>query len=370
MATDEKESTKSFEDLIVEVHNAGICGQCGGCVSFCSADQIGAIQMQDDAPPTYSNKDNCLKCGICYLICPQIKALDSDLRKKFDYKAPIGSWRFISSAQAADASIRKAATDGGVVTALLLYLLENHLIDGALVTKRADPFTREAFLARTKEELIAAAGSKFDTQAMTEHLGKYTTFTPVVSGLKELVDSDRMKIAVVGVPCQIHSIRKMQQLEVLPSHVIKYVFGLFCYENFSFNEETRRKMEEKFNFSFNDIIKMNIKEDVIFHLRNAEPLHLSFEEINEFMRPACTACDDFANVYSDLSFGGLGSKERFTTCIARTATGSSVYNGGLAKGFIVEFEEDNTPVIKSKMVAKIINYAKWKIKRAEKREQS
>jgi coenzyme F420 hydrogenase subunit beta len=168
------------------------------------------------------------------------------------------------------------------------------------------------------------------------------------------------------VPCQIHSIRKMQELEILPSHVIKYTLGLFCYENFTFKEDTRQKMEQKFQFSFDNILKMNIKEDVIFYLRNAEPVHLSFEEMDEFMRPSCRACDDFSNIYADISFGGLGSKERFTTCIVRTTLGSSVYNGALAKGYIVEFEEENTPLMKSKMTAKVINYAKMKTARAEK----
>ena len=35
-----EEKPKSFEDLIKEVHEKGICGECGGCVSFCSAAEI------------------------------------------------------------------------------------------------------------------------------------------------------------------------------------------------------------------------------------------------------------------------------------------------------------------------------------------
>jgi len=356
---------KSFEDLILEVHNLNICGQCGGCVSFCSADQIGAIQMNEDSPPSYINEEHCLKCGICYLICPQIKVLNDDLFKKFDYKPPIGNWRNITSAQATNHQIRTVATDGGVVTAILLYLLDNKMIDGAIVAKRTDPFMRQVFLATSRDELIAAAGSKFDAQAITEHLGKYTTFTPVITNLKRFMESDRMNLAVVGVPCQIHSIRKMQELKIVPSHIIKYAFGLFCNENFTFTEQTRKKMEEKFNFSFNDIIKMNIKEDVIFTLRNADPLRVSFDLIDEFMRPACRACDDFSNIYADISFGGLGSKDRFTTSLIRTPRGTKIYNEAIAKGYIVEFEEDNSPVMKSKMIAKIIGYGKEKLKRCE-----
>jgi coenzyme F420 hydrogenase subunit beta len=68
---------KSFEDLIKDVHEQGICGECGGCVSFCSAGDIKAIEMSVSGPPKYYNKDNCLKCGICYLVCPQTHVLDN-----------------------------------------------------------------------------------------------------------------------------------------------------------------------------------------------------------------------------------------------------------------------------------------------------
>ncbi len=360
----EKELTKTFEDLITEVHDAGLCGLCGGCVSFCTAAKIGAIKLQENAPPVFANKDKCLKCGICYLICPQTRILNSELHKKYDYKPPIGNWRAFTSAQANDPEIRAVATDGGVVTALLVYLLDNHLIDGALVIKTTDLLIPEAFLARNRDELLAAAGSRFDIQAMTAHLGKYTTFRPVISGFKQLVTSDRMNIAIVGVPCQIHSIRKMQDLKILPSHVIKYVFGLFCNKNFTFTEENQRKIEEKYKFSFNDILKIYIKEDVIFYLRDKRNIHFSMDDIDEFVRPACIACDDFSNVYADISFGGLGSKENFTTSVIRTSVGSEIYNDALVKGYIKEFEVDNTPLLKSKMISKVRNYAEWKMKRA------
>ncbi|MHA1510007.1 MAG: hypothetical protein ACTSO6_15045 [Promethearchaeota archaeon] len=103
---------KSFEDLIKEVHEKGICGECGGCVSFCSAAEIGAIDISPSGLPYYSNEDNCLHCGICYLICPEIHELDKELNEKFNFKLPIGNWTKIATAQASDPQIQKFATDG------------------------------------------------------------------------------------------------------------------------------------------------------------------------------------------------------------------------------------------------------------------
>jgi len=357
---------KSFENLIEEVHVKGICGQCGGCVNFCSANEIVAIKMTEDGPPTYVNKDNCLHCGICYLICPQVHVLDEELNKKFDWKPPIGSWSKVASVQSTSQEILNNATDGGAVTAILNYLLESNLIDGALVCSKEGPFHRASFLATSKPELIKAAGSKFDFSSGTDKLSNYSTFSPTITGLKKVLELDRTKIAVVGVPCQIHSIRKMQELKILPAHVIKYTMGLFCYENFTFDEVARKKIEEKFNFSFDDIVKMNIKDKIMFFLKDGTEIDATFEQMEEYMRPACGACNDFANVYSDISFGGLGSKDGHTTVLTRTKVGQNVYEEALKKDFIKEVEELNTSVKKSELLANVISFAKMKNKRCNK----
>jgi len=80
---------KSFDDLKKEIHDNGLCGECGGCVSFCSASEIKAIKMANNGPPVYENEDNCLKCGICYLVCPQTWVLNEELNEKFNYKVSI-----------------------------------------------------------------------------------------------------------------------------------------------------------------------------------------------------------------------------------------------------------------------------------------
>ncbi len=357
---------KSFDDLVLEIHELGICGECGGCVSFCSAADLGAIKMSEDGPPQYIDKDNCLHCGICYLICPEIHELNKELNERYKFKLPIGNWLKIVTGKATNLEIQKAGTDGGVVTSILIAMLENNLIDGALVSKRINPFQREPFLATTKEELIEAAGTKFDLKGHISGLGQYNTFVPTISRLRYVLDRDLMNIAVVGVPCQIHSIRKMQELSILPAHIIKYTLGLFCYENFKFDETARKKMEERFDFFFNDIEKMNIKDYLIIYLKGKDqPLYIELSELHDIMRHACSVCENFSNFYSDISFGGLGSKDGFTTSIIRTDLGEKIYKLAIDKGYIEEPPELNTSVEKSKMLAKIISFSRMKTKRAE-----
>ena len=355
---------KSFEDLQKEIHNKGICGQCGGCVSFCSAADLKAIEMSESGIPEYVNEDNCLHCGICYLVCPQTWVLNEELNNKYNYKTSIGNWKKITSSCSTSEEIKVRGTDGGVVTSILMYLLENNLINGALVCKKEGPFNRVPYFAKTREELMDAAGSHYDVSKQVVGLEHYETFIPVITELKQVVASDMMDIAVVGTPCQIHSIRKMQELSILPAHIVKYALGLFCNLNFSFDDEAREKMEEKFSFSFNNVESMNIKEDLILQLQNnQEKKHIKFQDLYEFARPACLACRDFSNVYADISFGGLGSQHGFTTSIIRTEVGKDIYNEALREGFIVEPSDLNRSVKKSEMLAKVISFGKRKFDR-------
>jgi hypothetical protein len=199
-------------------------------------------------------------------VCPQTYVLNDELNDRFNYKVSIGNWIKVASTQAKSEEILSRATDGGSVTAILNYLLDYNYIDGAIVAKKEGPFNRIPFFAKTKEDLVEAAGSHYDISGHVVKLEHYTTFIPTITELKKLIGSDMMNVAVVGTPCQIHSIRKMQELSIVPAHVIKYALGLFCNLNFSFDETDREKMENKFNFSFENVEKMNIKEDMMLKL--------------------------------------------------------------------------------------------------------
>ena len=111
--------SKTFEDLIKEVHEKGICQECGGCVSFCSSAEYDVIGLKDPyKPPEYINKDKCLECGICYYICPQTHILDEELNKTYKFSnylsMPIGNYDNIYSCQATDKEFLDYGTDGGV----------------------------------------------------------------------------------------------------------------------------------------------------------------------------------------------------------------------------------------------------------------
>jgi coenzyme F420 hydrogenase subunit beta len=343
--------TKTFHDLISEVQKLNFCGKCGGCVAFCSADNLGALEVGPDGMPRFADEEKCLKCGICYMICPNTRDLDDELKKKTNWEPPIGPINDLVSAQTTNPTVGEKCTDGGVVTSLLLYLLDNHMIDAALVSRSDGPFHRGPMLATTGEEIVSASGSHYDESFSIVNLGAhYSTYSPAMQELKSLRRGVIDRVAMVGTPCQIHTVRKMQVLGIIPSEVIKYCFGLFCMENFSFDDVQMKHLEKRYGFDLAHVKKVNVKDDFFIYLEGGRVIHIPFEEIDSIARPACLVCPDFSAEYSDISFGGLGSPEGYTTVLIRSEKGKLVYRGALTAGYIKERKYSSAEKSRSELI--------------------
>jgi coenzyme F420 hydrogenase subunit beta len=190
--------------------------------------------------------------------------------------------------------------------------------------------------------------------------------------LKRLREGFVDRVAMVGTPCQIHTVRKMQVLRVMPSDVIKYFFGLFCMENFFFNDLELENLGERHGFDVNQIAKVNVKEDFFVYLKDGRVIHIPFEEIDSIARPACLVCPDFSAEYSDISFGGLGSPEGYTTVLIRSEKGKWIYREALSAGYIKERRYSSVQKARSdwmKTNTKVISFSDRKKTRALKNRQ-
>lgn len=330
-------SVKTFQDLIKEVHEKGICQECGGCTSFCSAAFEEVIGFKKpNSPPEYVNKDACLECGICYYLCPQTHILDDELNKTYnftDFKSmPLGRFEDIFSCQSTDPDFLKYGTDGGVVNSIINYMIEKKLIDGAIVAKVQGPFSREAMFAGDKMDLIKGSGIKLEISTQLDEIQNFCTYT---RSIPQLNHYKFKKLAIVGTPCQIYTIRCMGNLGVTPSEYIEICLGLFCYHNFLFDKSQIKRFEKDFDVKFENITKINIKEDLILKIDpEGRVVHIPFDKIVDYVRPACFSCADFTNIYSDISFGGLGSPNKYTTVIPRTEKGKKLFHKVLGEKII------------------------------------
>lgn len=230
-----------------------------------------------------------------------------------------------SVSRAISPEVRTRATDGGVVTALLLHLFDLGRIDGAIVSRQVGPFQRRPWLAESREEILDAAGFHFETShGMSLFSEAYSTFSPSIVELEDVAKRRLSRVAFVGTPCQINSLRRMEVLGIVPAGTIKFHFGLFCTGNFHFGPEQRQKLEQIGLFQWDQVRKVNVKEDLLIHLNNGQVRSIPLDQLDFMKRYACHYCDDYAAEFADLSFGGIGAPEGWTTVISRTPLGRAI----------------------------------------------
>jgi len=333
---------KSFTDLIQDVQKPGLCHRCGGCVTFCSAVNFGALELDAEGQPRYADEDKCIECGLCYTICPEIDELNEETRQKLGWRPPLGRVIETLIARATDPDIRAKATDGGVVTALLVHLFQSGKIDGAIVTRQTGPFQREPFLAMSEADIRDAAGFFFDTSHGMKRFSDYYITYSQFREFNPLIQKGLQRVAFVGTPCQVRAVRRMQILNIVPADSIKYCLGLFCSGNFVFGEKQRAKIAKIGGFEWADVKKLNIKSDLMVHLSSGEVKHIILDELEFMKRFACYFCPDYSAEYADLSFGGIGARAGWTTVVTRTPVGRAVMADARSKAIEMD-SQSNQP---------------------------
>jgi coenzyme F420 hydrogenase subunit beta len=357
---------KTFFDLIQEVQKPGLCHRCGGCVTFCSAVNYGALEIDAEGNPRYGEIEKCIECGLCHAICPEIDELERETRERVGWVPPLGRLVETTVARASDPAVRKNATDGGVVTALLLHLFERGRIDGAIVTRQAEAYRRRPFLATSTEEIKDAAGFFFDTsQGMKDFGDRYMTYSQIEE-FDPVVKKGLRRVALVGTSCQIKSVRRMQALGVVPSDAVQFCLGLFCSGNFTFGEEQRRQLAEVGRFVWEDVRKVNIKENLLVHLKNKEVRSLPLDSLEFMRRHACRYCPDYSSEFADVSFGGIGAEEGWTTVITRSPLGRAAFADAAGAGRLEEYSVKANPNYASQALAKVRSWSAKKRKDAKK----
>lgn len=314
---------KTFFNLIQEVQKPGLCHRCGGCVTFCTAINYGALEIDDDGKPKYGDPEKCIECGLCYAVCPEINELEEEVKRQANWSAPTGRILDATVARTTDRIVYERATDGGVVTSLLLYLIDRGKIDGAITAKQIGLFQRKPFLCTKKDEILESAGFFFDTvHGMKRFSEYYITYS--TEELPSMMKKGLHRVAFVGTPCQINAVRRMQALGIVPSDDIVLCLGLFCSGNFVFNDKAKKKIADVAGFKWDDVKKINIKESIIIHLKNGEKKTVPVEMFDSLKRYACNYCMDYSSEFADISFGGIGAVEGWTSVLTRTPLGRTI----------------------------------------------
>ena len=243
----------------------------------------------------------------------------------------LGPHQEIITAKAADNKVLSKAQDGGIVSAILIYALEENIIDGTIVAGPGDePWKPEPLVATTKKEILKGAGTKY-------------TMCPNLSVIKEATREYGLeKIGTVGTPCQVMGLRKMQTYPLGVRNVVDKIalsIGIYCMENFPY-ESLKTFINDKVGVTPSQVTKMNITKGKLFITHTGGEGKIPLKETHGYEQAGCNYCMDYVAELSDLSCGSVGAKPGWSTIIKRTDKGASLIDKAIKEG-VIETTETN-----------------------------
>ena len=343
----------SFKDMMNDVVEAGSCCECGSCVLVCPHNVIDYIDSKPKQVAKETNAfDYCgisdgVGCDVCASVCPRLWPRENHFRDAvFGDQRPwediFGVYRHIFVARTLREELKERVQDGGIVTALLAWALEQGEIDGAVVSavgEEDDPCFPTPKVATTVDEIRQSGGSWY-------------TYCPNNLALREVAEKDLQKVGFVGVPCQITPLRKMQLMD--PAYLVTerkrakaigrqrgflrgysdrvdFNIGLFCTEVFTPDLMTRR-IEKEMGIPLTEVSKFNVKGKVLIHKKDGTVETIPLEEaMRDFQRPECQHCADFSAELADIACGGVGT-DQSTIVVIRTEKGEQIWRDFEAGG--------------------------------------
>ena len=328
-----KEKTKifAFKKLEREVIITGACVECGSCAEGCPVNAISGIRVENKYVPTLTG--DCTSCGICYAMCPRAFSIEDNL---------IGN---VKSAWKVRSLRNHPRQDGGAVTAFLEYMLENKMIEAAVVAGQSPdtPWLPAAKRVTNKEQLHDCGGTIY-------------THAPVVSEMIKGFKEGISKQAIVGTACNIDAIERME------SHVAGFFsvntdasifkISLFCMESFNYADLAKFLKGE--GIKMQDVNRFAIAGGQFTVTTNSGDKSWPVKDLDPAAATSCAFCQDLTGMNSDISCGNIGSNEGWTTILVRTAIGEKVLQGALKAG-IIEAEQ-----LEPKSVSAVANSARFK----------
>jgi len=310
-----------FEDSLGRILREDLCVGCGSCVISCP---LGCLEYADGKPVLIGD---CSSCGVCSRVCPRYECPVGEI-ERFIFgrermsNEEFGVYRRVCIARTRLNEVRVRCQDGGVVTTLLIYALEDGLIDGAVVSgfDEDEPLRAVPMLAKSKDEILSSAGSRY-------------AYSPNLLALRDAVSHDCRRIAFVGVPCQIEALRRIQILPVKRyAERLSFAVGLFCGGCFSY-DGLAGMLRDLLGLNPNDALRVRIKGEIAVLTVHGDERHVSLRDARGYFRRCNLTCTDFSAELADVSVGGIGL-EGWTVTVLRSSVGEGLFDDAASMGLL------------------------------------
>jgi coenzyme F420 hydrogenase subunit beta len=321
--------------LIAEVVEEGICVQCGTCVGSCPG---GCLVMAGENPlPVLDEASGvCTDCGICLDVCPRRATQFDDLSVRLFGRAPqesevAGVVDSYWAGQITDEEGRRRAAGGGIVSGLVIHLLESGQVDGVILCgpEPGRPGGVVATVVTNREEMLANAGSHY-------------RLVPINALLRDLTSTGDQRFALVGTGCHISGLRKLQMASPLWRRKIVLAIGLLCGTNHSplstghlmgdmGIEDLERVREFKYRgwggagaeAVLDSGEKVEMQQYFGFQMIRLAPL---------FMVEGCSVCLDYYAEQADVTVGDY--QKGTSIAFVRSPSARSAMEGALKQGIL------------------------------------
>jgi coenzyme F420 hydrogenase subunit beta len=313
-----------WKELYHEVVKTNLCTGCAACIMACPRDVL-EYELASYHPFNTEETtpfDDCIHgqrgCDICTKACPRFRVWEVECDEALFGRARqpeelFGIYRDVLLVRANDEKIFEAGQDGGLVSALLIWGLEQGKIDGALVSKVSQEriWDAEPCVVRTREEVLATAGSRY-------------TYAANPLAMKEAEQLGLRNLALVGMSCQASINGTLSARNVAKyRRRIGLTIGLLCSKSFTYDGAMVGKIQNELGIPLEDVAKVNVKgKFILWRKSTGEQVDIPLKEMHAFTREGCKLCPDFAAEHADISTGGLGQSDGWTLTIVRTERGS------------------------------------------------
>lgn len=183
---------------IAPIINSRLCTGCGGCNVVCPHNCINTtFDIEKGCYTTHLDEHRCISCGRCQKVCPLYTWSNREVANIM-----LGREGRAYSVYSCDSGLRYSCASGGFTTSLLVYLLEQQYVDAVIAVGRdaMNPLLAKPRICTTTADVIECKGSVYAPTSYTEVLA-------------ELKHSEYKQVAVVGLPCHIQVLSRLERVE-------------------------------------------------------------------------------------------------------------------------------------------------------------
>ena len=333
-----------FRHLDESVIEADRCVQCGSCVAACPSESIGIADS--DRRPTLVKM--CTGCSRCWDTCPRA-GLRYERLPTLDGVDPADVADGIGHVEGAYAASAETTVDGaqhgGVVTALLATLLDDHDgVDGAIVAAEADDGTglAEPRLATTPEEVQEYAGTLFTQPSQLAEL------SDLLADAALPADPD---LALVGTPCVIEGVTALDRSpyrderfdESRPLDHVDLTIALTCTQALD-DEGLEHVLAREYDLDPADVAGLDlVGQGVHVDLTDGGEERAPLSAFEGAVLDGCLECADATGQTADLTVGTVGSQQGESTLLVRTERGVTAFERA-SDALVTRALTDLTPV--------------------------